>query len=515
MTKRIDELQKELASIPADYQETLRQAIEAALQNAGQNGTDSDALAYLRQRLAQVAQGEYIQPDGRSGMITLGPEETFEHLWQKFSTDATAPEDAQREKRTTLLKLGGMALLVVVLLALFLNGRARREGAVVETPPEEEAVAAVVEPGEVPPTPTLVAPVGADDTLQTIGGLGGSLTLGRPGALEIRYMATEERVALPIDPARISSKGELPYNGEAMASDSPVAVWVFGTVLNYAMGLPPGLVQALQPGDRLRLSTDTGATLSFVVVETGTRANHETADLLSQDRVGMTLFGLPAPAAAAVPVAVAGYDLAGEEAQTTASLQPGEAFFPGSNLKLNEVTYSDSRSGGMEVTVQGAGQGAGMLALHGASHQTTAVPLPEADPWQITFALPEAVVGQPLTAVYRELPQGNSAVIDLNIVPRLLDGLVVAAPQARWQAETGQMVVTVEVTNPGPGLVRVPGDYLQIPREGGDAYEGGMMTAVGERYLAAGESQTWQLAFVHPGPDVPLVVQIDRWLWGR
>ena len=50
------------------------------------------------------------------------------------------------------------------------------------------------------------------------------------------------------------------------------------------------------------------------------------------------------------------------------------------------------------------------------------------------------------------------------------------------------MVVTVEVTNPGPGLVRVPGDYLQIPREGGDAYEG-----------------TWQVT-----PRLPFVVNPEE-----
>ena len=110
------------------------------------------------------------------------------------------------------------------------------------------------------------------------------VTLGRPGALEIRYMASEETVALPIDPARVSNKGEMPYNAVVMGSDSPVAVWVFGTVLNYAIGLPENLVTALQPGDRLRLTTDTGFALPFIVTQTERRASHEAGDLLSEKR---------------------------------------------------------------------------------------------------------------------------------------------------------------------------------------------------------------------------------------
>jgi hypothetical protein len=77
-------------------------------------------------------------------------------------------------------------------------------------------------PAEGLPSPTPPFPIGADDALQTIGGLGGSLTLGRPSALEIRYQETERVVALPIDPARVTNKGELPYNAAVMASDNPV-----------------------------------------------------------------------------------------------------------------------------------------------------------------------------------------------------------------------------------------------------------------------------------------------------
>ena len=74
------------------------------------------------------------------------------------------------------------------------------------------------------------------------------------------------------------------YNETTMLSDNPVAVWLFGTVLNYALGIPDSLVRNLEPGDRITLSTDTGAALHFVVAETGAGANYDAGRLLSQNR---------------------------------------------------------------------------------------------------------------------------------------------------------------------------------------------------------------------------------------
>ncbi|RMG91353.1 MAG: hypothetical protein D6706_18335 [Chloroflexi bacterium] len=40
-------------------------------------------------------------------------------------------------------------------------------------------------------------------------------------------------------------------------------------------------------------STDTGTSLRFVIIETGQGANYDTGWLLSQNRLGLTLFALP------------------------------------------------------------------------------------------------------------------------------------------------------------------------------------------------------------------------------
>ena len=521
-------LEQELARIPSEYQEVFRETLNRELREAGQDLTDQDILAYLRRRMEDLRRGDFIRPDGKTGTTTL---ETTE-LWSPAVVSEIAqdvegkPAARQRERRRTVIKGGALLLVAVIFVLVVANGRRQRtaQAAALEvtvTPPA--AAAEGINPLLPPPTPTLTTPGSADNALQTIGGLGGSLTLGRPGALEIRYMATEETIALPIDPARVSNKGEMPYNAVVMGSDSPVAVWVFGTVLNYAIGLPENLVTALQPGDRLRLTTDTGFALPFIVTQTERRASHEAGDLLSQNRVGMTLFALPAGSADAVPVALAAYDLTGEDAQTAVYREVGEPFFPGGDLKLTAVSFSDSRSGELMVTLEGTGQGDGMLAIHARSHQTTAVALPAEDSWQMTFLLPANVAdtgrmadtggaaGEPLTAVYRQLPGGESAFIRLGDAPNLLEQLDVGEPRASWQAETGEMVVTVTVTNPGPGLVRLPGDYMQIPNKGGDAYESGRLM---DQLLEAGETYQVRLAFPHPGPTTPFMVQIGQWLWG-
>ncbi len=530
-------LEQELARIPSEYQEVFRETLNRELKEAGQDLTEQDTLSYLRRRMEDLRRGDFIRPDGKTGTTTL---ETTE-LWSPAVVSEIAqdvegkPAARQRERRRTVIKGGALLLVAVIFVLVVANGRRQRtaQAAALEATAEgtatsPAAAAEGINPLLPPPTPTLTTPGSADDALQTIGGLGGSLTLGRPGALEIRYMATEETVALPIDPARVSNKGEMPFNAATMASDNPVAVWVFGTVLNYAIGLPENLVTALQPGDRLRLSTDTGFALPFIVTQTERRASHEAGDLLSQNRVGMTLFALPARSADAVPVALAAYDLTGEDAQTAVYREVGEPFFPGGDLKLTAVSFSDSRSGELMVTLEGTGHGSGMLAVHARSHQTTAVALPAGslpaeDSWQMTFLLPANVAdtgraadtggatGEPLTAVYRQLPGGESAFIRLGDAPNLLEQLDVGEPRASWQAATGEMVVTVTVTNPGPGLVRLPGDYMQIPNKGGDAYESGRLM---DQLLEAGETYQVRLAFPHPGPAAPFMVQIGQWLWG-
>lgn len=521
----------ELAQIPPEYQELFREALQRELAEAGQTQTDSDILAYLRQRRDEFKRGDYIRPDGQPGTVALDPDHLYSTALPQLAQELAGGEDAAQEKRKLLLKGGVFAFLVILFGGLLLASRHNRAAAA-DIPLPEETPLVVQAPDDALVTvetavPTPAAPRGADTALQTIGGLGGSLTLGRPSALELHY-AHEEVVALPIDPSQVTNKGELRYNAATMRSDNPVAVWVLGTVLNYAIGLPENLVRALQPGDQVQLHTDTGFTLAFVVTETGTHANHESSLLLSQDRAGMTLFALPAPAADAVPVAIAVYDLTAEDAQTAVYQDVGTPFHLGDSpaIQVNGIVYSDTADGLLQVVVQGSGsrdnaRGPGdnarsivaadlTLTLLAPTHQTTAVTLPITDTWETAFLLPPTLVGEPLTAVFRRLPGGESALVRLGEVPRLDARIEITDLIAAWQPETKQISLTVTLHNPGLGTVWLPADYVQIPTEGGDAYRSPILT---QTQMLAGSSQSLSLTFAHPGPEAPVVVQLGEMLW--
>ena len=261
-------IEEELSEIPPEYQDAFRQAIEHELADMEQNRTDTDILNYLRQRRDDFQRGGFIRPDGRPSMVTLNPETIYEKALPQLAQSSLGEPDNTAERRRTLIKIGVFAGVALLFFFFILRSRSLREGdqeaaagtAVAEITPEGTATAS-------PAVPTLPLPeiTGAEDSLQTIGSLGGALTIGRPSAIEIHYGRTEETIALAIDPSQPTPKGEMRFNERTMLSDNPVAVWLFGTVLNYAIGMPESLVRNLESGDRISLTTDTGASLKFVI----------------------------------------------------------------------------------------------------------------------------------------------------------------------------------------------------------------------------------------------------------
>ncbi|HID50646.1 MAG TPA: hypothetical protein EYP41_01240, partial [Anaerolineae bacterium] len=316
-------IEQELSEIPPEYQDTFRQAMEQELADTEQNRTDTDILAYLRQRRDDFKRGGFIRPDGRPGMVTLNPEAMYEQALPELAQSSLGEPDNTAERRRMLLKIGIFAGVALVFLFLVFRSRAQRESQ--QEVIEESAAIVSAEDGPAP-TPPLPEITGVDDSLQTIGSLGGALTIGRPSAIELYYSRTEETIALAIDPSKSTPKGELRYNETTMLSDNPVAVWLFGTVLNYAIGIPDSMIRNLEPGDRITLNTDTGASLHFVVAETGQGANYEAGRLLSQNRLGLTLFALPAAAEGDVSFAIANYDIATEEDESQSVFGVGDSF---------------------------------------------------------------------------------------------------------------------------------------------------------------------------------------------
>jgi hypothetical protein len=504
------DIDQELSEIPNEYQDAFRQALEQELAEMEQNRTDTDILRYLRQRRDDFKRGSFIRPDGRSAAVTLSPE-AYEQALPALARQGVGDGDEAAERRRTMIKIGVFALATLLLLFLAFRGRTQREGeqiAVVEAakPPAGEVVEGVAAMNVADPTPPLPDVGGADDALQTIGSLGGALTIGRPSAIELHYGHTGygagtqaddgpqppvnptrgdgrqgETIALAIDPSRPTTRGELRYNEATMRSDSPVAVWLFGTVLNYAIGIPDSMVRNLQPGDRIALSTDTGARLSFIVAETGRAASYDAGRLLSQNRLGLTLFALPAAAETDVAYALANYDISDETGQGPAVYGVSEAVAlpAGGELAVTAVQFDHTTDGGLGVVISGTtglvpGQSL-MLSLVAGSEQTTAVPLsltPDGG-WRVDYTLPGetlALARSHLFAEFRSLPGGDLVVVDLGEAPRLSDDLAIEIDSAYWDQDQERVQLTLTVTNEGAGAVYLGSDFIQLIPEGGDAY---------------------------------------------
>ena len=478
-----EQLQAELKKIPDEYQTIFQETIEREIQEGGHNDTDADRLAYLRRRQDDMQKGAYIRPDGKSALITATDPDD---LYSGGGVDGLAADsdeaERQAERRQNLLKIGGIVVVALAfVLFITLSARSRAEA---QSPVEEELTAtpgAVTAAGATAvagtPTATLPELAAAGSSLETIGSLGAALQLGRPGAIELHFRQSEEVVALAVDPARVSPQGELPFNEEAMTSDQPLAVWVHGAVLNYAMGIPDALAQNLHSGDRIILSTDTGHTLQFVVTETFTGNVYDSARYLSQDRSGMTLFSLPAPAESEVRFALANYDTASEDEQTFSQPLLGEHFqlTPDIQMVAVEVTTHHNPDGLVAIQVSGEitqsvdSPDHIMLSLSSAAEQTQSMNLDHLHGrWSAEFLVTDSFLGADVFAQFRAIPSGELQTVHLGFLPALAAQLQVSPAQAYWQPETRQAVLALQVVNTGPAAVRLDPSFFTL--KGGDAY---------------------------------------------
>ncbi|MCB8975802.1 MAG: hypothetical protein H6657_00035 [Ardenticatenaceae bacterium] len=516
-----------LADIPPEYQEAFRQAIAQELIESGQNQTDLDVLAFLRQRAADFKNGAFIRPDGLPGMLMLDAEARYELALPQLAQQSLSEGEETPDRRALLLKVGGLFVVALLLLFFALRSRDQRvsEIDVLETEGAATDVTASIQlPATLEPLPDIEA---ANETLQTIGTLGGALTIGRPSVLELHYQAdaqddAAEVIALAIDPSRSTPKGELRFNEAAMLSENPVAVWLFGTVLNYAIGVPDALIRNLSPGDKLVLHTDTGSALTFVVSEVEQAASYDALRLLSQNRLGLTLFALPAVAEEVVAVALATYDVTGETAVTQTLIPLGDSFSLGKagQLQVTNLSFSHAATGTMIVLLEGIaadllpGQ-THLLSLIGNGVQTTAVPfLPDGSGrWIVTFSVPDSTPGTPLAAEFRTLPGGESELVNLGVLPALTNQLEATLTTPVVQPGADEMLVQIAVHNPGPGAVYLSDTYFQLIQEGGDVDEPfWQVTPSLPRLLEPGETIGFQLLF--PSQAELLQLQIGKDLWG-
>ncbi|MCI0398363.1 MAG: hypothetical protein L0322_25995 [Chloroflexi bacterium] len=509
--------ERELANIPAEYQEVFRRTIQEELALTGQNQDDTAMLRYLRRRRDDFKRGSFVRPDGKPGLLAMSnPEALYEQGLPELAQQNLAEAETQAGRRWTLIKAGALAFAALLFLFFVFRGRSQREAGVTATP----AVAA----GESTsiPTPPLPEISGAADALQTVGGLGGALTIGRPSAIELHYRQSEEVIALAIDPSQTTPRGELRYNPLTMQSANPVAVWIFGTVLNYGIGVPDSMVRNLQPDDRITLNTDTGASLTFVVAERWQGSSYEAGRVLSQDHTGLTLFALPAAAEDDVSFAFAHYDVAGEERQAQVTHEIGRPFSlgEGSEVQVADIAYSHMADGSLSILVNGQAEGidAGqtlLLSLTAGGEQTAAMPIePDGDgDWQTTFTLPGSLAGQSLLAEFRALPAGRLAMIRLGEAPRLVEQLQSEVSGATWDPASGEVVVTLSIHNPAPGAVYLSPEFIKIQSEGGETYAMNLGQVVPRlpTLIGPGETVGITVSFLPPSSSVLLQIGADLW----
>ncbi|MCP4287799.1 MAG: hypothetical protein GY792_25740 [Gammaproteobacteria bacterium] len=477
-----EQLQTELKKIPDEYQTIFQETLEREIRDGGHDDTDADRLAYLRRRQDDMQKGAYIRPDGKSALITAtNPDDLYGGGGVDGLTADGEEADREAVRQQTILKIGGIAAVVLTLvLFISLSGRSRAQAQTADmlettTPVMVVAAAADSSVAETA-TPELPALADAGSSLETIGSLGAALQVGRPGAIELHFRQTEEVVALAVDPARVSPQGGLPFHEEAMTSDQPLAVWVHGSVLNYAMGIPDALAQNLQDGDRIILSTDTGHSLPFVVTETFAGNVYDSARYLSQNRVGMTLFSLPALAEDGVRFVLANYDMTAEDEQSFAPTALGEPFSLTQDIRLEAADVTTRHNPDGLVVIQVSGKITQslksldhiVLSLSSATEQTQSANLNhQHGRWSAEFQVTDSFLGADIFAQFRAIPAGKLQTVYLSFLPALAEQLQVSLGQAYWQPETRQAVLTMQVANPGPAAVRLDPSFFTL--KGGDA----------------------------------------------
>ena len=471
----IENLEQALTTIPTEYQELFRAAIENELADAGIDG-DQETLTYMRQRLADFEAGTFIRPDGKTGSVTLDPDSTYEVALEQMSVElGEETEEDIKERRNTIIKV---IVFVVVAIVLVFVMKPRNDADAEIDGTLAEATAVVVEAGLdsliATPTPEPIPEISdSEQALETVGSLGGSLTIGRPSSIEIYYSSSKETIALPIDPSQPTPKGELRYEETVMQSDTPVAVWLFGTVLNYSIGVPEGVVSNLEADDRIVINTDTGKSLRFVVTGTQTRANYETNTLFSQSRIGLTLFALPALAEDSVTVAFANYDISSEQVNVAPAQGLGDRIaLPNVEFSIDEALYSHEPDGRLQVVIEGVTHSGSepllmSLATGGIQTESRALNLVPNANWQEAFILPSSVAGANLLAEFRSVSGIGVASVYLGEIPQFEDSLEVTILDSFWDTEASQGVINLSIHNPNQGAVRVSSEYIDVSQEGG------------------------------------------------
>ncbi len=310
-------------TINAQEEREFQEFYEQRLAEAGVSAvTDEEELEAARDILMAVEEdGLTPDTDGEGG-----PTDSY---LKRGGTDWTDPETINATQQVSsggksrlaggqgvnlkdMVQAGVAFFAAIVVLAWFFwpAGEAESEAMVSET---EETVPADAQPT---PLPTLEAELLAD-----IVDAGVKTGLVAPRTLEIKG------VSFVVQPMEIEA-GDWP-----LPDDQRAVSWIFGTVVNYVMGLEATadnkkLLASLGAGDELLLRMSTGSAYRFAFVD-AIRVAPQASEIFRQTRPGLTLALLGEEAQATRIVIRAAYlpgsELAGSSPGRAQQISPGQA----------------------------------------------------------------------------------------------------------------------------------------------------------------------------------------------
>ena len=145
--------------------------MEQELADSEQNRTDTDILHYLRERRSHFQRGGFIRPDGRPGMVTMSSEEIYERAMPELMRNALGQTEDSAERRQAIFKLIGFAALAIISFSLPC-AVARNAMQMIRWKPKQRLKSLLLSMSHL--VQHLIArSISADESLKTIGGLGG------------------------------------------------------------------------------------------------------------------------------------------------------------------------------------------------------------------------------------------------------------------------------------------------------------------------------------------------------
>jgi hypothetical protein len=267
-----------LTAIPPDVRPVLEAYYRAKLAErfgASAPGPEQEA-AFVREMLSS---SENVVPlmDGREAVIGGGG------AWDDEGYGQTeAASQGTNQKRNA-----GLFFVMVVVVVIVGYGEkiagwvGLRQGGVGQGASDDGIAQELTPTPEITP---LALPAGLD---AVVSAMGIRVPLVVPRTLEISG-ASIPTVTFPIMPVQVDvADWPCPRQSE------PVACWVYGTVVNYLIGIPleqvaPELARDLGPGDVLRLRLSTERVVSFIVEQTRDEPR-QNVEVLGQRRFGLTL----------------------------------------------------------------------------------------------------------------------------------------------------------------------------------------------------------------------------------